>query len=394
MKVFKKNGSPSYKEKKLIAELQKIVDKKVSEDPEFANSFRPATNYEELKQLHKKYVGDEIAFEEVSGNDENYDKHKSFRDGIVPEESSKRNAFDSGEMNDDSDLFVDPLNREEPIVRDYVMNEEFPSERSSDNGIKTSFDEPMSFKESFEIPSEQPDQPQRGAFQQPKQNAQPKAQPKPPVNPSFGEMTPNRQKKNTKKFAKYIVEAVCVLAEKGFVWFANKDINDSKLAEYEINDEMDLSLMVTLEDGQEASVKQFFQMQCMKAEQLAQIPQDERQDLADALAVVLEEKGITPTPTQELMLVGFSILGRQAITLVALKSSTSTLLNQLRAMKGDMGNQTPPPSRPQPQPQQQTQQRPEPEPMPEPQNSVAEIEGDFDSLEDAVIIDKPINTLE
>tara|TARA_R110000868_G_scaffold46244_6_gene152940 strand:- start:393 stop:1598 length:1206 start_codon:yes stop_codon:yes gene_type:complete len=401
MKVLNKKGSPSYKEKKLVTQLQEVVDKKIAEDPNFANTFKPATNFDELKKLHKKYVGDEIDFEEIKSDDDSSEinqEHKSFRDNLVVEKTNKPNAFDGGDMREEYS-FIDPLNREEPIVRDYVTNEEFPNEnQSSSDGVhKTTFGEPMSFKDSFEIPTEQTAQGQKESpFQQAKQQSQPKAQAKPPINPSYGDMTANKQKKSTKKFAKYIVEATCVLAEKGFVWFANKDINDSKLAEYEVNDEMDLSLLVTLEDGQEASVKQFFQIQCMKAEQLAQIQEDERQDLAEALALVMDEKGIAPTPTQELMLVGFSILGRQVITLIALKSSTSSLLNQLRAMREGEGR----PSRQRPQPQPTQKPTPEPQPTPEPKaptqpTSKAEmVEGDFDNLDDAVIIDNPINTLE
>ena len=47
------------------------------------------------------------------------------------------------------------------------------------------------------------------------------------------------------------------------------------------------------------------------------------------------EKGVGPTPTQELMLVAFKVFGGQAITLISLKSQTNALLGQLRAMKKD-----------------------------------------------------------
>ena len=36
------------------------------------------------------------------------------------------------------------------------------------------------------------------------------------------EMKGSLQRKKTKKFAKYIVEAVATLQQKGFVWYANK----------------------------------------------------------------------------------------------------------------------------------------------------------------------------
>jgi hypothetical protein len=124
-----------------------------------------------------------------------------------------------------------------------------------------------------------------------------------------------------------------MLSEKGFVWYANKDINEAKLVEYEVKDEIDLQLLVTLEDGQEATVKTFFQQQCFKAEQLSKIDQSEKEDLIDALADVLLEKGVAPTPSQELMMVGLKIFGGQVLNLIALKSQTNSLLDQLRAMK-------------------------------------------------------------
>ena len=145
-------------------------------------------------------------------------------------------------------------------------------------------------------------------------------------------MSGEKKKRSTKKFAKYIVETVCMLSEKGFVWYANNEINENKLTEYEMSGEMDLSLLVSLEDGQEVTCKQFFQVQCAKAEQLCKIDEEEKADLAEALAEVLMEKGIGPTPTQELILISLKIFGSQAINLMALKSQTNSLLTQLRGM--------------------------------------------------------------
>ena len=81
----------------------------------------------------------------------------------------------------------------------------------------------------------------------------------------------------------------------------------------------------------------------------------EKQDLADALAEVLLEKGVGPTPTQELLLIAVKIFGGQIANLFILKSQTNALLAQLRAM--NEGNQQPkqsytppqpPPTQPQP----------------------------------------------
>jgi hypothetical protein len=45
------------------------------------------------------------------------------------------------------------------------------------------------------------------------------------------------------------------------------------------------------------------------------------------------EKGVGPTPTQELILISLKIFGGQALTLMALKSQTNSLLTQLKVMK-------------------------------------------------------------
>jgi hypothetical protein len=123
-----------------------------------------------------------------------------------------------------------------------------------------------------------------------------------------------------------------MLAERGFIWYATKDINESKLAEYELNGEMDLSLLINLENGQEATVKQFFNLQCDQAESFSKFDKEEKEDLADALAEVLLEKGVGPTPMQELMLIGAKIFGEKAIMLMTIKSQQNGLMAQLRAM--------------------------------------------------------------
>jgi hypothetical protein len=124
-----------------------------------------------------------------------------------------------------------------------------------------------------------------------------------------------------------------MLQEKGFVWYATKDITEAKLVEYELKQQMDLSLLLNMPDGQEVTVKQFFQNQCIIAEQAAVIDEESKADLSEALAEVLLEKGIAPTPTQELMLIAGKVLVGQAITLFTLKASSDSVLTQLRAMK-------------------------------------------------------------
>jgi len=211
-----------------------------------------------------------------------------------------------------------------------------------------------------------------------------------PVDPSFSGMDNKKQKRSTKRFAKYIVEAVVTLTEKGFVWFANKDINEAKLAEYELSGEIDLTLIVTLEGGQEATIKEFFQNQCAQAEHLSKIDEEQKKDLTDALAEVLMEKGAAPTPTQELMMVGFSILGGQAMNLIALKSQTNSLLKQLRARnEGEEYEE----HQYEQEHQEQTQSNSDAE-----SQEVEQVDEEIVEIEEAIdenkLIDKPVKTKE
>jgi hypothetical protein len=102
---------------------------------------------------------------------------------------------------------------------------------------------------------------------------------------------------------------------------------------------MDLSLLVTLADGQEATIKQFFQGQCFAAEQLAKFEDEEKADMTEALTEVFMEKGIAPTATQELMIVVGGVLVKKGAMLFALKSQTNSLLDQLR-IRNEGGQQT------------------------------------------------------
>ena len=294
-------------------------------------TFTPARTYEDLKTLYGNHVAEVIDAEEVPTENIKQEKEVDMAE-TKPVEEIKEST---------SSQFIDPFNQSEPIVRDYVFGDQSLEKGNSDKKqtfTPGSFDEPQSFDEAFVIPDDEDDTDAKPSSS--KNESSSKSEEKKPINPRFDDMKGSLQKKKTKKFAKYIVEAVSVLQQKGFVWYANKDINDAKLNEYELNGEMDLSLLVTLADGQEVTVKEFFQSQCMKAEQMSHISAEQKEDLTDSLTEVLMEQGAGPTPTQELMLVALTIIGGQALTLMTLKAETGSLLSQLRNMNGDGGQQS------------------------------------------------------
>lgn len=342
MKIYTRRGKRNYKEQKMINELNDAISNRMAKDPTFESKIVPASNESELRAMYNKYVVEDIEFTETKTNQTNQTqttmakkKSEDIEDVEFEENLTDSKGLSPFEDDDNDNKFVDPFNRENPIVRDYVMGKDaLGRERVSSEGAKTSFDEPTSFKEAFEIPTYDED-----GMEETKEPAAKKSQPKAekrekpePMNPSFDEMNNGKKKRSSKKFAKYIVEAVCMLSQKGFVWFANKDINPSKLAEYELNGEIDLSLLVSLEDGQQVTIKEFFANQCLAAEQLSAIDETQKADLVDALTEVMLEKGIAPTPTQELIMISLTIFGGQVVTLMALKSQTNSLLAQLRTI--------------------------------------------------------------
>ncbi len=356
LKLYTKQGNKNYREKRLLEKLQEAIAKKMDGDPSFAQNFKPATNFDELKALHDKYCSQEVEFTEIkSGNGQTSidtnDAGASAESDLDPKNEAEKTTGNPGDVGADSknegpDL--DPFNREEPIVRDYVLEEGFSNKDGKDmpGAGKQSFEEPVSFGESFSMPDDVDEKSEvTGAGNnrsgegssssnnnQSNQNT-PKQQKSQPLNPAFDDMSAQQQRKETQQFAKYIVTAVCFLAEKGFVYYAVKDINDAKLAEYEIEDSMNLSLILQMGDGNEATVRQFFQQKCYQAEQLSKIDEQEKADLTAALAQVMMEKGIAPTPMQKLAMIGLSIIGKQAINLMVHKSETNHVLDQLRALR-------------------------------------------------------------
>ena len=326
IKIYNKRGNQNYKEKKLLKALREVLEKKVKENPNFLNEFKPANDYTELNNLYNKYCIEETSYEDVT-------HEQPIEKTNTTENMAQENiATDENYTLSEDSVFIDPLNREEPKVRGYVMDEEFKSTEQQPTSPNKTFGEPISFEESFELPSNEGDKKSATTGERSQEKGKQTKSPTQPINPSFQDMDGGRKRRNAKKFAKYIVEAVCMLAEKGFVWYATKDINEAKLTEYELNDEMDLDLLVSLSNGQEATVKQFFKIQCTEADILSKFDEQKKLDLAEALADVMLEKGVAPTPTQELMVIGLTILGEKAIALMTLTSQNNSLLSQLRAM--------------------------------------------------------------
>ena len=309
---YRKRGNLNYRERGMLEDIARRIET----NPELKNSIKPVNNIEELKTLHSTITSDVAeVIEEVDNQ-------------TIPKTESTTET---------KKPYIDPLNRESPIINDYVMDDQFDpfADYEKSKGTKSNFDEPKNYQQAFEIPDE--DEQRGGGTPKTPRTANVRANDGDQLSP------PNRRK--AKRFATSIVNITCRLLEVGFVWYATKDINEQKLAEYELNGEMDLSLILELPDGQEATIKQFFLSQIPQIEQASKVSPDAKADLIEALTEVFIERNIQPSANYDLIISGVSLLAEQGIKLAMIVQQNNAILNQLRQQA--ISN---PPNRPQGRP--------------------------------------------
>lgn len=332
VKVYLKKGNLNYKERKFISALQKTLDEKGIS----GKDFNPATNFGELEQLYNQYCVEDAQYveikdekeatSEVGGEGENTEEqHKKFRDGVSDNVEKK-------EANAD---FDDPFNQGEVIVRDYVNDGGMKNENETQQETKTTFEEPTNFNQSFEMPNHDDGKSDKKGGGLGKAKSEKKEEKKSePINPDFDNMSTAKKKKSTKKMARAIVEGVCKLAEFGSVWWVTKDITEDKVIEYEINDTIDVNILLSLDERQQITVKNWFAKQVKDANELLKIGEEEKEDLIDSLYEVMLEKGIAPTPMQELIINAVStIVIGLGVKAFAMSQQINGVLTQLKAMR-------------------------------------------------------------
>ncbi len=393
IKIYNKRGKFSYSEAKIVKDIQAALEKKYANNPEVLKNFNPANNIEELKKLQLEYCITDVDYEEIKTNDTE-DEHKKFKDGmketVEPTIEKSNDSVANDNLGGDTD-FIDPFNDASPIVRDYVLDNNLQQNPNNDNNNNSSnFDnEPTTFKDAFTMPDS--NTPSGDANNGGNNNNSNKQQKQEPLNPSYNSQSSGRKKRTNKKFAKYIVEAVCMLAERGFVWWTTNEITEQKVAEYELTGEMDLTLLLTMPNGQEGTVKEWFRTQCIQAEQLAKFEKEEKEDLADILAEVLDKKGISPSEEQEALIIAVAMFGKKLLIAYDMKKGIGNVLTQLR----DMQKGQPPIQRQyeergydEPEQPQQTQQEEEAQIIqdePFKNTIVEDIEGNFAGMTDLQI---------
>lgn len=335
-KVYHKRGATNYKEKKMVSALEKELSSRFEKNPELASTFKPAKNFEDLKSLYEQYCIEDVSYTE-SESDENTktteQNHKEFVKGMeeTVEKNEEPESFQSGD-------FLDPFNDANPIVRNYVMDDKKITsevEQENNTGTKTTFDEPTDDRMAFELPSSEDEKGNGKKGNQQKQKTESK-----PINPSFNDMDNGKKKRSTKRFAKMIVEGTCLLAERGCIWWTTKDITEEKLSEYERNGEMDLRILLTLENNQQATVRQWLGQKVQEAQTLYKVSEEDKGDLVDSLYEVMLEKGIAPTPMQELIINSVkTFVIDMGLKAVMFNNQIKGVLNQLRQMRQEEINE-------------------------------------------------------
>ena len=284
-KVYLKKGNLNYKERQLIKQITASLEEKKID----MTNFKPANDFGQLQQLFDEYCVTDVAHEDVIEVQENTQVS-------APESTSTEVATtvtddyanDDQQIGSEQSSFVDPFNRAEPTVRDYVMDEGMRSSDENPQAKKTSFSEPTSFSESYDIPDENGEtsgsgggEKKQGGFGRKKEK--PESFKAEPINPDFDKMENAKKRKSTKKMAKAIVDGVCKLAEFGCIWWVTKDITADKLTQYELEDTMDLNVLLSLDNNQEATVREFFAIQVKTADKVLRVKDEDKQDLIDSL---------------------------------------------------------------------------------------------------------------
>lgn len=337
--IYSKRGRTTYQEEKLIKALTKVLNAKRKVDPNF--KFDVVHSIDELKYLHDQHciedatIISETPHEEVEIKDSNISTNQNDNDMAEETTTEKGNNFTNpNEFQFETPDFEtpDPFNEKNPKVRDYVLKDSMSPDGQKRNevGSTASLSEPTDHNSAFAFPDDY-DNDKKGNNKQSSSEPKKEKEEK-PFNPGFDDMNGQKKSRQTKRFAKHIVEAVAMGLEFGFVWWTTKDINESALASYGLNDEMDLDLLLSMDEGQEITVRQFFADKCDQAREQGKISQEDKEDLADALADVLLEKGIAPTPVQTLIMVSLKVIGGQVMKAVVVKAEVGSVLNQLRSM--------------------------------------------------------------
>lgn len=336
MKIYSKRGNLNYKERRLVAQITEAIEKKLIENPSL--QVTPANTPAELEKLYNEHCTEYVDFQEIdekgkgaetenNGGDTTDDtetQHKNFRDGVAENVTTE----------DKGANVVDPFNRDEAIVRDYVKQSDFPGDKTNSTGSKTYGEPQTSFDQMKMPPTDEElaqEQKEKGSTSSASTNtSKPTNNTSTPTNNNnLGGETEAQAKKRSRKFANTIVLLVTGLYQKGVIWWATKDINEEKLLEHSAKGELDLLEQLSLSEEQDIAVKDFFGMQCQAITQAVNVTPEEKLRLTDSLAELLIEKKIAPSNTQMLLFDVVEVFGLKTLAVYQIAEQSKALLEQL-----------------------------------------------------------------
>jgi NACalpha-BTF3-like transcription factor len=104
--------------------------------------------------------------------------------------------------------------------------------------------------------------------------------------------------------------------------------------------EMDLQILLTLENNQQATVRQWFGQKVGEAQTIFKVTEEDKNDLIDSLYEVMLEKGIAPTPMQELIINSVkAFVIDMGVKAMMFNNQIKGVLEQLRQLKREENEQ-------------------------------------------------------
>lgn len=335
IKVYVKKGALNYKERSLVKQLQEaLAVKKIN--PE---EFQPATSFDQLKMLHNTYCVEDAQIVSETKNSTAADANSSNdADSVNAKVEEEETQDDAPDRN-----IADPFNEADVNVRDYVIDDK---DRQLGASSRSDFGEPTDDNDAFDMSdatSGDNANTQQGGGQpgqstsfssSGKSNTQNPIPPKKGTSFSSGDDTSKSSNKSLKRLAQSIITGVCLLSEFGCKWWVTKDITEDKIAEYELDNSIDLNILLTLPNDQRVTVRRWFAEQVQLANETFVVNEEAKKEMANSLYEVLLEKGVKMTPTQELMIsFGINVVLDLGTKAYAMGAAISGVLSQLKQMQ-------------------------------------------------------------
>lgn len=309
MQVYNKKGNLNSKEKKYSKQLQKEIEKRISENPLFENEYKPANSFEELEAQYNKYAVTDVEHVDVPNTEGNLG---NAQEDVISAEAEE--------------YFADPFTKANAKERDYVGKDGFTDNQpKNDTQQRTSFDEPKNANEAFSMPPKDDSENANGSedsgrFSDGAQKEKKTEKKQEGFNPQFDTMSAGVRNKRTKRMAVSIINGLCYLLSEGVPFLVTMDITPEALAKAAKNKQINLDVILTFDGETQVRITDWFKMMCHQAKDLGQVPEDLKERLIEDLYEVLLEKKITPTPMQGLLMTAGEMVMLIGIKAVAFRA--------------------------------------------------------------------------